>query len=235
MGKVYAFSDLHGRYDLWKKIKEYLKEDDIAYCLGDCCDRGPDGIKIIAEILEDNRIIYLLGNHEAALIDALNLTPNEMTQSDIQLLYHNGGYKTLMDFRKILSKDKQKEIKDKLSNLPFQTIYQNKKGYTIYLTHAGCDPEQIGNNTEKNAIWNRQHLLTEKWNNNFDYQWLYIVHGHTPVQALPYLYGFGNDNIEILRYCENHKIDLDLASFQSGKIALLDLDTLEPIYFVDNN
>ena len=34
-------------------------------------------------------------------------------------------------------------------------------------------------------------------------------------------------------YCHQHKIDLDLATFVSKRIALLDLDTLEPIYFVE--
>ena len=39
------------------------------------------------------------------------------------------------------------------------------------------------------------------------------------------------DNIEIVTYCDGHKIDIDLGCFATKKIALLDLDTLEPIYF----
>ena len=48
---TYAFSDLHGEYKLFKQIQEYIQKDDVVYCLGDCCDRGPDGIKIIQEVL----------------------------------------------------------------------------------------------------------------------------------------------------------------------------------------
>ena len=59
---TYTFSDLHGEYKLFKQIQEYIQKDDIVYCLGDCCDRGPDGIKIIQEVLKDKRFIYLLGN-----------------------------------------------------------------------------------------------------------------------------------------------------------------------------
>ena len=43
----------------------------------------------------------------------------------------------------------------------------------------------------------------------------------------------GKKSITICKYCHQHKIDLDLATFVSKKIALLDLDTLEPIYFVE--
>ena len=38
-------------------------------------------------------------------------------------------------------------------------------------------------------------------------------------------------NNEIRIYCNGHKIDIDTGCFASKQIALLDLDTLEPIYF----
>ena len=38
-------------------------------------------------------------------------------------------------------------------------------------------------------------------------------------------------NDSIIPYCEGHKIDIDLGCFVSRQIALLDLDTFEPIYF----
>ena len=28
---TYAVSDLHGRYDLWEKIKSHLQENDVIY------------------------------------------------------------------------------------------------------------------------------------------------------------------------------------------------------------
>ena len=56
---VYAFSDLHGNGILWDKIKSFLGEDDKAYFLGDACDRGPDGWRILKEILADERIVFL--------------------------------------------------------------------------------------------------------------------------------------------------------------------------------
>lgn len=38
---VYAVSDLHGMYELYQKISDFLKPEDKVYCLGDCGDRGP--------------------------------------------------------------------------------------------------------------------------------------------------------------------------------------------------
>ena len=57
MNKIYAFSDLHGNLDLWKHIQNFLDDSDTAFCLGDCCDRGLYGIKIMQDILNDSRII----------------------------------------------------------------------------------------------------------------------------------------------------------------------------------
>ena len=39
------------------------------------------------------------------------------------------------------------------------------------------------------------------------------------------------DNIEIVTYCDGHKIDIDLCTVYTDKVAILNLDTLIPIYF----
>ena len=59
MYKTYACSDLHGLYPLWEQIKHYCDETDTIYFLGDAIDRGPDGIKILLEMLYDSRVIFL--------------------------------------------------------------------------------------------------------------------------------------------------------------------------------
>ena len=50
---TYAFSDLHGDYQLWTAIKNYCKDDDILFFLGDVNDRGNDGIKILQEMIDE--------------------------------------------------------------------------------------------------------------------------------------------------------------------------------------
>ena len=45
---IYVLSDLHGHFDIFiqmlKKIN--FNDNDELYILGDCCDRGPDSLKI---------------------------------------------------------------------------------------------------------------------------------------------------------------------------------------------
>ena len=60
-----------------------------------------------------------------------------------------------------------------------------------------------------------------------------LVHGHTPVQHI--LRDWDNQNPQILKYCDGHKIDIDLGSTISKTAALLDLETLEAIYFKEVN
>ena len=49
---VYCAADWHGNYWVWEKVKEILKPDDILCFLGDAADRGPDGWRIIKELIK---------------------------------------------------------------------------------------------------------------------------------------------------------------------------------------
>ena len=64
---IFAYSDVHGMYALHRAIMDYCHEQDpeamILY-LGDACDRGPDGYKIMHELLDNPQVLYLKGNHE---------------------------------------------------------------------------------------------------------------------------------------------------------------------------
>ena len=105
MNKTYAFTDLHGIYDLWAQIKDYCNETDTLYFLGDAADRGPDGLKIIKELLTDKRIKYLLGNHEEMMLDTIQCyLPNfdgslDPMDTEEWIWMQNGGYLTLEDFK----------------------------------------------------------------------------------------------------------------------------------------
>lgn len=51
----YAVSDIHGCYDKYIQLlhRINLRPTDTLYVLGDIIDRGPDGLKILLDILED--------------------------------------------------------------------------------------------------------------------------------------------------------------------------------------
>lgn len=226
--KTVAFTDLHGNYKLWNKIKNYYKDDDTLIFLGDACDRGKDGIKIIQELLKDKRVIYLLGNHEQMLLSYYKQGIPESLISEKELIKYNGCLDTLNDFCKLDSQEKQ-ELITGLKNCNNFFIYINKEKKNIFLSHSGTNFEEMSNTHSSNLLWNRDHIKNKTFNNKYKH-W-YMVHGHTPVQVL-----FPKKLVpEIYRYCSNHKIDLDMGTAVSNKVAVLDLDTLQVKYFIEEN
>ena len=229
MSKVYACSDLHGMYQLWKQIENYLQDDDKLIFLGDAADRGTDGIQIMVELLADPRVTYLKGNHEEMMID-VGFEILEGINYSVPLWMQNGGKQTFEDFLKF-PEQYQLFLLSKLKALQEISVYKNTQGQIIHLSHAGGMIRDIMSNNiiHLDFLWDRVHFY-ENFKPDYDEN-LYIVHGHTPTQILNQrLTGTYSDN-EICVYCDGHKIDIDTGCFASKQIALLDLDTLEPIYF----
>jgi len=211
----YAIADLHGQLELWNQIKNYCKLDDTIYFLGDAIDRGPCGIQIMRELLNDRRVIYLRGNHEEMMLEALK---NDKLAWDLWSL--NNSVDTNLDFNNLPERE-QIDLLNTIERMPyFQTIINNDK--KILLCHAGTS--DLYKYTD--LLWDRQHL-TENWMGDEN---IVCVHGHTPVAALkcvtrgilqpkaiyePYIYANG------------HKIDIDLGSSDTHMAALFNLDTLQ--------
>ena len=100
MNKTYAVSDIHGMKPLWDQIMKYLDSNDTLYCLGDCADRGNNGWKIIKDALADKRVIYLKGNHEDMLFEAMkDYLKDENFSRAYALLCNNSGAKTFEDWQ----------------------------------------------------------------------------------------------------------------------------------------
>ena len=228
---VYACSDLHDQYNLWMQIQKHCKPDDKIYFLGDAIDRGQDYLQTMLSLLKDERVIYIKGNHEEMMETAIKegIMNNSITNNSI-IWIQNGGYYSLEGLHE-LSKEKFNFLCEKVKQMPYKAIYKNKDGINIHLSHAGETLGKIVSNEQ--YIWDREHIK-DNWN-IIKYKNDIVVHGHTPVQLLSdynknisekYYY-----NPKILKYADQHKIDIDLGSFSSNRIALLNLDTLEPIYF----
>ena len=214
MNKTYCFTDIHGNYNLWRQIHDYCDATDTIYFLGDAADRGEDGLQIIQELLRDKRVIYLKGNHEDIFVD-VGAELAEGIGWSASLWRQNGGKPTIDSFKR-LSYDSQIYYIKRLAQLPAIYYYENAKGQNIILSHAGFTPSEKFL-SHADLMWDRNHIEDE-WPQGYDNT--YIVHGHSPVQIL-----FKSDNP--VYYCDGHKIDLDMATFVTNKIALLDLDTLE--------
>lgn len=236
MKRTFAFSDLHGRYDLWLKIKDYVYPEDQLIFLGDAIDRGPDGIKIVEELRNRPNTIYLKGNHEdiaaAAIRDLLTgeWTAYNQYSSAIDMWTLNGGNATIASLDN--KSDKYKiELINFFNKLPIQYTYVNQNKQIIVCDHSGYTP-----NMRHQPLWDRYHF-PDDWPLGYDNT--FIIHGHTPAEYLKKHfmangYSIANDTtseIKVVRYCNGHKFDIDMGSAWNGIAVLLNLDTFEEIYF----
>ena len=210
-------SDLHGQYELWKQIKEYITDNDILIFLGDAIDRGPHGIKIAREMLEDKRVIYLLGNHEDMMIDWF-LSQEEREEKELfDLWMQNGGRPTYEAFLQLNPKE-QKDFILKLLHLDYEMEVEYND-YKVFLNHAGSNPNNNVVHNRYQCLWRRDHFH-KKWpkgNNDM------IIHGHTPYIYMIQEYGvtFQKDS---MTYCNGHKVCLDWGCFATGIIPLYNLN-----------
>lgn len=262
---VYACADLHGMGNLATQILEYLKPNDVLFFLGDAIDRGPDGVEIMRKFLSDPRIIYIRGNHEELMAEALPALLAEITDinyysgNKCYIWYSNGGQLTAETFWK--HPEWGMPLVKAIKTIPTEQIYHSPLGHDVILEHAGYSPF-VFPFRRHDPTWDRDHFYDE-WDNGYkkeecpNPEKTYLVHGHTPVQYLKYMYGYrGQENstreyIEekrqwhescslntpfdikpsVIRYCDGHKFDIDMGSVFTEWAVLLDLDTFEEIYF----
>ena len=115
--RTFAIGDVHGCYTALTALLEalQLQDDDQLVFLGDLVDRGPDSFRVVErvrELVDSDRAVCLLGNHEEMLLSAQD------DPSDLMFWMQVGGaaalrsYKTgtgtmtTTDIRQIKSEDK---------------------------------------------------------------------------------------------------------------------------------
>lgn len=171
----------------------------------------------------------------------------------------NGGTVTREDLMLHCTPEEVYSFKKILDKMPTELKYRSPKGHTIIMEHAGYTPFNIPHRSH-DPLWDRKHFH-DKWVSGSGASEIardtYLVHGHTPVQYLKFEYGYKGDQPltkedliakrqflkdiildgeevikpKIIRYCDGHKFCIDMCTVASDRIALLDLDTFEEIYF----
>ena len=223
---IYALSDMHGEIELWRQIQEFLTDEDTLVFLGDAADRGPEGLQVLQEMLKDERVVFLRGNHEQNIIEYYKDPDDHEFLRD---WFTDGGYLTWLSFTSLPSQ-RQADLYQKLQNLPLHATYINKEGMRIKLSHSGFTPE-IEDDAKytyqfellNKYVYNRKHL-EESWVNCGEID--FIVHGHTPTGIMD-----AESRGQVLLHCDGHKINIDTGATFTGVAALLDLDTFTPTYF----
>lgn len=240
--KYYVFSDLHGQGRLWEQIKNFKAKDPsigLVY-LGDACDRGPDGYKIMKEMLADDDILYIKGNHEDMFVKAAKVISNNYKLTStfinprdiiykfcyndkVNLHLSNGGINTLEAW---IMDGMSMSIINELETLPTLCKVTNNEGVNLTFSHAGFREEDI--NDKHEHIWSRDHF-SRKWKDGI------MIHGHTPVMS-SHMRFFTNQSREEAYtnpmpqwYADDTKLDIDTGCFSTNVIYLVNTDTMEMI------
>ena len=85
---IYAISDIHGCFEQYQAMLQEISfsSRDTLYVLGDVIDRGPDGIRILQDMMLRSNVLPLLGNHEFTAGVCLPWLMDEVTGQSLSSL-----------------------------------------------------------------------------------------------------------------------------------------------------
>lgn len=226
----YVISDIHGHYDKYKEMlgKIGFNDYDTLYILGDVLDRGPEGIKVLQDMMMRPNVIPVLGNHEYMAMLSLSWMMKEVTEDTLEEFDVDkmqslsewmlvGGKETMAEFQKLCAEDRE----DILEYLTEFSLYEvvHAGGETFILVHAGLNNFQPDRDMYE---YDLSELIFQKPDYDKEYfQDKYLVTGHTPTRVIN-----GVDKI----FVKNRHIAIDCGCEFGGKLGCICLDSMEQFY-----
>ncbi len=223
---TYVMSDLHGCYDKYAQMLEKIGfgDGDTLYILGDVIDRGPDGIKILLNMMGRKNVIPIIGNHESLALSSLKLLRNGASEEELRkkraycLWMLSDGEPTAAAFR-ALPKETQAALVEYIESF---SVYAEitVDGRRFHLSHTLPDYRpglDIHDATLREFIWGEPDY-TQSYGENARF-----ITGHTPTNVIdPAFFG------KIWQGCGH--IAVNCAAAWGGRLGCLCLDTMEEIY-----
>nr|WP_314079275.1 metallophosphoesterase [uncultured Leptotrichia sp.] len=220
--KIFVLTDIHGRFDLFKKMirKIKLKKKDLLLILGDSCDRGEFSFELYnwykKMIQKGYNIIHLMGNHENMLFKSKNDETYRLNW------VYNGGSKTIRSFFK--HQNKVKTINEYWKNDKFyeeewlfnfiEEMPHIAESENYLFVHAGIDfSKSLENQEIKYLLWTRDDWY--KKNNTAKT----VYYGHTPQEDIT---------------VENNCINLDAGCFFTNVLRCVELKE-KKLYVLEKN
>ena len=222
---TYVISDIHGCYDKYIKMIDLigLSDSDTLYVLGDVIDRGPDGIKILFDMMKRKNVIPIIGNHESMALGVMRISSNGLTDVSFKNAYitwmYNGGEPTLKAFMS-LDAAQRRQIRNYIDSfMIYATVTVGGRNFHLSHTLPEYDPERdIHDVTYLEFIWGEPDYDTV-----YDDNTLFIT-GHTPT-------GLIDPEYEGKIYMKNNHIAIDCgAVFDNGRLGCIRLDDLKEFY-----
>jgi serine/threonine protein phosphatase 1 len=192
--RVYAVGDIHGRADLLEEMLALIAADAARSAprsvtlvwLGDYVDRGPSPREVVDLLIgsagEPHRSVFLMGNHEEAMLHFL-VDPGAGRQ-----WFSFGGLQTLASYGVPVADSRAVGFYGRaraalLAALPaahrdfFQSLKFSEAIGDFFFCHAGVRPGvALDAQDPQDLIWIRDEFLY--WRHDFGKM---VVHGHTPV------------------------------------------------------
>ena len=222
---TYVISDIHGCYDKYIKMLDLIKlsDKDTLYVLGDVIDRGPDGIRILFDMMKRKNVIPIIGNHESMALGIMRTSSNGYddtydTNAYITWMY-NGGTPTFDAFMS-LNAAQRREIRNYIDSfMIYATVSVGGRNFHLSHTLPEYDPDRdIHDVTNLEFIWGEPDYDTV-----YDENTLFVT-GHTPT-------GFIDPEYEGKIYMKNNHIAIDCgAVFDNGRLGCIRLDDLKEFY-----
>ena len=186
MGKIYACSDIHGQYEKYMKLWDIVTDEDELFIIGDVIDRGPDGMRILTDVMERENITFILGNHECMMYHALfKMDDTEDESNDYMDTYdadrwfeiwtqdNNGGMKTYKDFDANYRKSEDK-IAEFLERCPVMAD-ATARGKKYVFAHGMPDMDRLGEKAYEKVLRGKG-IDPIVWDSPFD-----ILKGAAPI------------------------------------------------------
>lgn len=239
----YVCSDIHGQYDYFLDILEKINfsDEDHMYILGDVVDRGPDSIKLLQFIFDNDNMTLLIGNHEHLMIQSILYDDYEQ----YNIWMNNKGETTLEQFEE-LKENEQKNILIDLFQSPL--VIPNLKIYdkNYYLTHAShllrkIDEPLLYCNANRDeietAVWSRDYqnidtnMLSGRFANLYsEHKNTTMIIGHSPVFTCSYRRLTSSGRPLISRACSGHLINIDCGCARGLPLGCLRLEDMKEFY-----
>ena len=215
--RILAIGDIHGQFSklqsLLKKVS--IAEDDLVIALGDYIDRGDgvaDVLKWVMEHKDKSNYIFLRGNHEQMMLDAIKTNGTDRITWII-----NGGKATIFALRELNSKKiiPFNDILNFVENLP-QGYSIKVSGRTYFFCHAGVNPTKpLDKQDDYFLLWSRSDFF-----NRYDGEDV-IISGHSPVR---YYFDYDANNPRPLKVPGKNIIMVDTGAYtRGGRLSCVDL------------
>ncbi len=231
---TYVMSDIHGEYEKYRTMLDKISfgHSDVLYVLGDVIDRGEKPFEIIYDMSCRHNVYPIIGNHELMALDVLNTLNVEITAENFDIQIDSGVVRKILDWQRNGSQSTMAEFKKLKTHMrtvlldymedfaPYEALEIGDK--LFILVHSGLGNFSVEKDLDDYTLEELTMMRPDYGKRCFDNENIFIVCGHTPTLAI-------NNKAEIFH--QNNYIVIDCgATFPSGRLACLCLETMEEFY-----